>query len=110
MAAADVGRLSVAVTGGSSPDRECYLLLLVLRVAPTQSGGLRRTLGGIVPNVLSIPLEDPHMVSSAPPSRPPVGDENLRKGPHRVDVEPTPRRVRVVFNGQTIADSKRAIL
>jgi uncharacterized protein (DUF427 family) len=39
-----------------------------------------------------------------------MGEENLRKGPHRVDVEPTPRRVRVVFNGQTIADSKRAVL
>ena len=36
--------------------------------------------------------------------------ENLRQGPHRVEVEPTPRRVRVVFNGQTIADSKRAVL
>ena len=38
-------------------------------------------------------------------SRAPLGEENMRKGPHRVDVEPTPRRVRVVFNGQTIADS-----
>ena len=36
--------------------------------------------------------------------------ENLREGPHRVEVEPTPRRVRVVFNGETIADSKRAVL
>ena len=36
--------------------------------------------------------------------------ENLRQGPHRVEVEPTPRRVRVVFNGQTIADSKHAVL
>jgi uncharacterized protein (DUF427 family) len=43
-------------------------------------------------------------------SRPQPGEENLRKGAHRVDVEPTPRRVRVVFNGQTIADSKRAVL
>ena len=36
--------------------------------------------------------------------------ENLRQGPHRVEVEPTPRRVRVVFNGETIADSRRAVL
>src|SRR5579864_7130027 len=43
-------------------------------------------------------------------SRPQPGEENLRKGAHRVDVEPTPRRVRVVFNGQTIADSKHAVL
>jgi uncharacterized protein (DUF427 family) len=43
-------------------------------------------------------------------ARPPLGEENLRQGEHRVHVEPTPRRVRVVFNGQTIADSKRAVL
>ncbi|MEA2642373.1 MAG: hypothetical protein QOF51_3767 [Chloroflexota bacterium] len=29
---------------------------------------------------------------------------------HRVDVEPSPRRVRVEFNGQTIADSTRVLL
>lgn len=50
------------------------------------------------------------MVTAVAASRPQPGEENLRKGAHRVDVEPTPRRVRVVFNGQTIADSKRAVL
>src|ERR1051326_6205909 len=50
------------------------------------------------------------MTSAVAVSRPQPGEENLRKGAHRVDVEPTPRRVRVVFNGQTIADSKRAVL
>src|ERR1051326_4643962 len=48
------------------------------------------------------------MVVSA--TRPELGEEDLRKGQHRVQVEPTPRRVRVVFNGETIADSKRALL
>jgi uncharacterized protein (DUF427 family) len=42
--------------------------------------------------------------------RPLVGEENLRSGQHRVQVEPSPRWVRVKFNGQTIADSKRALL
>jgi uncharacterized protein (DUF427 family) len=45
------------------------------------------------------------MAVAAAPSK-----ENLRQGPHRVEVEPTPRRVRVVFNGQTVADSKNAVL
>jgi uncharacterized protein (DUF427 family) len=31
-------------------------------------------------------------------------------GEHRVHVEPTPRRVRVMFNGATVADSKRALV
>jgi uncharacterized protein (DUF427 family) len=48
------------------------------------------------------------MVVASP--RPQLGDEDLRKGEHRVQVELTPRRVRVEFNGQTIADSKRAVL
>jgi uncharacterized protein (DUF427 family) len=39
-----------------------------------------------------------------------LGEENLRNGEHRVHVEPTPRRVRVTFNGETVADSKRAVL
>jgi uncharacterized protein (DUF427 family) len=39
-----------------------------------------------------------------------VGEENLRSGQHRVHVEATPRRVRVKFNGEIIADSKRALL
>jgi uncharacterized protein (DUF427 family) len=39
-----------------------------------------------------------------------LGEENLRKGPHRVNVEVSPRRVRVKFNGEIIADSKRAVL
>jgi uncharacterized protein (DUF427 family) len=39
-----------------------------------------------------------------------VGEENLRNGQHRVHVEPSPRWVRVKFNGQIIADSKRAVL
>src|ERR1700726_4328764 len=39
-----------------------------------------------------------------------VGEENLRSGQHRVHVEPSPRRVRVKFNGEIIADSKRAVL
>jgi uncharacterized protein (DUF427 family) len=43
-------------------------------------------------------------------SRQELGEENLRNGQHRVHVEPTPRRVRVVFNGATVADSKRALL
>jgi uncharacterized protein (DUF427 family) len=43
-------------------------------------------------------------------ARPAVGEENLNRGPHRVQVEPTPRRVRVTFNGETIADSRRAVL
>lgn len=43
-------------------------------------------------------------------TRPPLGEEDLRKGEHRVHVEPSPRRVRVVFNGETIADSKRVVL
>src|SRR4051794_8174094 len=36
--------------------------------------------------------------------------ENLRQGPHRVHVEQTPRRVRVMVGGETIADSRRALL
>jgi len=48
------------------------------------------------------------MVVAAP--RQQIGEENLRNGEHRVHVEPTPRRVRVTFNGETIADSKRAVL
>ncbi|HEX8969129.1 MAG TPA: DUF427 domain-containing protein [Chloroflexota bacterium] len=48
------------------------------------------------------------MVVAAP--RQELGEENLRVGQHRVHVEPSPRRVRVTFNGQTIADSKRAVL
>jgi uncharacterized protein (DUF427 family) len=43
-------------------------------------------------------------------SRPQLGEEDLGKDQHRVHVEPTPRRVRVTFNGQTVADSKRALL
>lgn len=39
-----------------------------------------------------------------------LGDEDLRKGQHRVHVELSPRRVRVKFNGEIIADSKRAVL
>jgi uncharacterized protein (DUF427 family) len=39
-----------------------------------------------------------------------LGEENLRSGEHRVHVEPSPRHVRVTFNGETIADSKRAVL
>jgi len=35
---------------------------------------------------------------------------NLRVGEHRVDVESTPRWLRVKFNGETIVDSKHAIL
>jgi uncharacterized protein (DUF427 family) len=46
----------------------------------------------------------------APAPRQELGEENLRNGQHRVHVEPTPRRVRVIFNGETIADSKRAVL
>lgn len=42
--------------------------------------------------------------------RPLVGEENLRTGPHRVHVELSPRRVRVKFNGEFIADSTRAVL
>ncbi|GAC1328464.1 MAG: DUF427 domain-containing protein [Chloroflexota bacterium] len=38
------------------------------------------------------------------------GEENLNKGQHRVDVELSPRRVRVIFNGETIADSTHAVL
>ena len=48
------------------------------------------------------------MVVAAP--RQQLGEENLRNGQHRVHVEPTPRRVRVTFNGQTVADSNRAVL
>lgn len=48
------------------------------------------------------------MVVAAP--RQELGEENLRVGQHRVHVEPSPRRVRVTFNGETIADSKRAVL
>ena len=29
---------------------------------------------------------------------------------HRAVMEPTPKRVRVVFNGETIADSKRVLI
>jgi uncharacterized protein (DUF427 family) len=39
-----------------------------------------------------------------------LGQENLRNGPHRIAVELSPRWVRVKFNGETIADSKRAVL
>lgn len=39
-----------------------------------------------------------------------LGEENLSNGTHRVHVETSPRRVRVKFNGETIADSKRAVL
>jgi uncharacterized protein (DUF427 family) len=39
-----------------------------------------------------------------------LGEEDLRKGSHRVHVEPTPRHIRVEFNGEIIADSKRAVL
>jgi uncharacterized protein (DUF427 family) len=42
--------------------------------------------------------------------RPLVGEENLAQGKHRVQVEPSPRWVRVKFNGEIIADSKRAVL
>jgi uncharacterized protein (DUF427 family) len=42
--------------------------------------------------------------------RPALGEENLRSGQHRVHVEASPRWVRVTFNGETIADSKRAVL
>src|SRR5438105_8254811 len=48
------------------------------------------------------------MTISAP--RQQLGEENLRNGEHRVHVEASPRHVRVTFNGQTIADSKRAVL
>jgi uncharacterized protein (DUF427 family) len=43
-------------------------------------------------------------------ARPLVGDENLRSGQHRVHVEPSPRRVRVKFNDEVIADSRRVLL
>ena len=36
--------------------------------------------------------------------------ENLSVGEHRVEVEPSPRWVRVKFNGETIASSKRVLL
>jgi uncharacterized protein (DUF427 family) len=39
-----------------------------------------------------------------------LGQENLRNGPHHIAVELSPRWVRVKFNGETIADSKRAVL
>ncbi len=39
-----------------------------------------------------------------------LGEEDLNKGAHRVHVEPSPRRVRVEFNGEIIADSRRAVL
>jgi len=39
-----------------------------------------------------------------------LGEENLRNGTHRVHVETSPRWVRVKFNGEVIADSKRAVL
>jgi len=37
-------------------------------------------------------------------------DANPSGEQHRVDVEPFPRRVRVMFNGETIADSQRAVV
>jgi len=43
-------------------------------------------------------------------ARPNVGEENLGAGQHRVHVEPSPRHVRVRFNGEIVADSKRALL
>src|SRR5689334_7731649 len=43
-------------------------------------------------------------------TQPAESKENLKVGPHRVEVEPSPRRVRVFFNGEVIADSKRALL
>ncbi|HEV7665111.1 MAG TPA: DUF427 domain-containing protein [Chloroflexota bacterium] len=49
------------------------------------------------------------MVVAAQPTQQ-VGEEDLRKGQHRVHVEVSPRRVRVKFNGEIIADSKRAVL
>ena len=52
----------------------------------------------------------PNMVVAESRPQATEGKENLRKGAHRVEVEPTPRRVRVEFNGQTIADSRRAVL
>jgi uncharacterized protein (DUF427 family) len=45
-----------------------------------------------------------------PAQRPLIGDENLHSGTHRVHVESSPRRVRVKFGGEVIADSKRAVL
>src|SRR4030095_8593376 len=44
------------------------------------------------------------------PSAPALGDENLRRGPHRVHVEPSPRRVRVIVGGENIRDSRRVLL
>ena len=38
------------------------------------------------------------------------GQESDPGSGHRVDVEPFPRRVRVTFNGETIADSQRAVV
>lgn len=35
---------------------------------------------------------------------------NLKEGEHRIEVEPTPRWLRVIFNDVTVADSKRAVL
>lgn len=46
----------------------------------------------------------------ATPNAPLVGDEDLRRGPHRVHVEPSPRRVRVMVDGQTVADSRSVLL
>jgi uncharacterized protein (DUF427 family) len=43
-------------------------------------------------------------------SQPTESRDNLRVGPHRVDVEPSPRRVRVIVAGETIADSRHALL
>ena len=46
----------------------------------------------------------------ATPNAPLVGDEDLRRGPHRVHVEPSPRRVRVMVDGETVADSRSVLL
>ena len=42
--------------------------------------------------------------------RPDTARENLSTGEHRVEVEPSPRWVRVTFNGEIIASSRRVLL
>src|SRR5438552_6554429 len=43
-------------------------------------------------------------------ARPETSRENLSGGEHRVEVEPSPRWVRVQFNGEMIASSKHALM
>src|SRR5262245_50940944 len=42
--------------------------------------------------------------------RPETNREFLNTGEHRVEVEPSPRWVRIEFNGATIASSKRVLM